>query len=477
MKHANTMQSHALRTLALSVLTVAVLGGCAAKNPALDLPAFKFPERFYTGSEGAEAGAQDTSKSLAELGWKHIYTDAPLQQLIAQALDAGPDALLAAARVREAQALASAVRSGSLPQVGVALNTSAAALRSGQNLSSTFLGGLSVSWELDLWGRYANASSAARFDLMGREASRNAIQASLVANTASLYYQLAYLRELLVVTQRAANNQREVLTLVNRLSAGGVASAAEVRQQESVVASTAVRVPAIRRQIAETENALSILVGSIPGTLRFDVPASLSLLPIPPSGLPSSLLERRPDLRQAVAQMQAANARVNEAKAQFFPSISLTGLFGGVSSTLADVLSGQAARVASLGPNVLLPLYTGGALPANRDAALARLDQSLIGYRKSVLGALGEVADALVAYSTSAEVLELQGQRLRASREVQRLAEKRFSTGTTSFVEVLDAQRQLLSAETDAVQSLLERRLGLVRLYLALGGGWPPDPQ
>ena len=121
MKHANTMQSHALRTLALSVLTVAVLGGCAAKNPALDLPAFKFPKRFYTGSEGAEAGAQDTSKSLAELGWKHIYTDAPLQQLIAQALDAGPDALLAAARVREAQALASAVRSGSLPQVGVAL--------------------------------------------------------------------------------------------------------------------------------------------------------------------------------------------------------------------------------------------------------------------------------------------------------------------------------------------------------------------
>ena len=112
MKHANTMQSHALRTLALSVLTVAVLGGCAAKNPALDLPAFKFPKRFYTGSEGAEAGAQDTSKSLAELGWKHIYTDAPLQQLIAQALDAGPDALLAAARVREAQALASAVRSG-----------------------------------------------------------------------------------------------------------------------------------------------------------------------------------------------------------------------------------------------------------------------------------------------------------------------------------------------------------------------------
>ena len=179
-------------------------------------------------------------------------------------------------------------------------------------------------------------------------------------------------------------------------------------------------------------------------------------------------------VRQAVAQMESANARVNEAKAQFFPTLSLTGLFGGVSTSLTDLLSGQGARVASLGPNVLLPLYSGGALAGNRDAALARLDQSIISYRKAVLTALGEVADALMAYSSSAEVLSIQGERVTASREVQRLAEMRYSAGTTGFVEVLDAQRQLLSAETDEVQSLLERRLALVRLYLALGGGWSP---
>jgi len=459
---------------ALSLMAIAVLSGCAG-NPPLEKPSFAFPERFRPTTSGAgEGSAGDTSKSLAELHWKHIYTDAPLQQLINEALEAGPDALLAAARMREAQALATAVRSGSLPQAGLALNTSATALQPGGNLSSTFLGGLSVSWELDIWGRYAAASSAARADLMAREESRNAIAASLVANTASLYYQLASLRDVLAVTQRAVENQREVLKLVSKLSAGGVASAAEVRQQESVVATTAARVPALRRQIAEAENALSLLVGRVPGTLRFDASATLALTPLPPTGLPSQLLERRPDVRQAVAQMESANARVNEAKAQFFPTLSLTGLFGGVSTSLTDLLSGQGARVASLGPNVLLPLYSGGALPGNRDAALARLDQSIISYRKAVLTALGEVADALMAYSSSAEVLSIQGERVTASREVQRLAEMRYSAGTTGFVEVLDAQRQLLSAETDEVQSLLERRLALVRLYLALGGGWSP---
>jgi multidrug efflux system outer membrane protein len=453
---------------------LALLSGCAA-IPDMKLPAFEFPLHFHSepqNTAGTDSVATSDKASLADADWRHIYTDDALQKLIAQALEAGPDALLATARLRESQAVASAVRSATLPQVAGVINTSTTALQPGQNLSSTFVGGLNVSWELDLWGRYANASNAAKSDMMAREASRQAIDASLVANTASLYYQIAALQDSLHVTESAVANQRDVLKLVQRLSAAGVSSAAEVRQQESVVATTAVRVPALRRQISEAENALSLLVGRIPGTVALDVPANLSLPPLPPVGLPSSLLERRPDLRQAVAQLQAANARVGEAKAQFFPSISLTGLFGGVSTVLGDVLTGQAARVASLGPNVLMPLYTGGALQGNEDVALARLDQAVISYRKSVLGALGEVADALKAYSTSAEALALQGERVTASLEVERLAEMRFSAGTTSFVEVLDAQRQLLAAQTDAVQSLLDRRLALVRLYLALGGGW-----
>ena len=458
-----------VRKLIPTAAALLVLSGCATNNN-FSAPAFPFPDSFRT--DMANPAGSDVSRSLGDLNWKQIYTDAPLQELITEALQAGPDALLAAARVRESQAVAQAVRSGSLPQAGVVLNTSSTALKAGQDLSSTFVGGLNVSWELDIWGRYASASAAARADLMAREASRNAIQASLVANTASLYYQIDALRETLQVTEKAADNQREVLKLVTRLSNAGVSSAAEVRQQEAVVATTAARVPALRRQISEAENALSILVGRVPGTLRLSGPVSLTLPPLPPAGLPSALLERRPDLVQATAQMQAANAKVNEAKAQYFPSISLTGLFGGISTTLSDVITGQASRVASLGPNVLLPLYTGGALKGNEDAALARLDQAIISYRKAVLTALGDVSDSLMAYSSSAEVVTIQGQRVFSSREVERLAEMRFGAGTTSFVEVLDAQRQLLSAETDAVQSMLDRRLSLVRLYLALGGGW-----
>jgi multidrug efflux system outer membrane protein len=276
----------------------------------------------------------------------------------------------------------------------------------------------------------------------------------------------------LAVTETAAANQREVLRIVRKLSQAGVSSAAEERQQENVVASTEAALPVLKRQIAEIETALSVLVGRAPGSLRFETPATLSLPAELPAGLPSALLERRPDLVQARARLEAANARVNEARARFYPDISLTGVFGRVSTTLSDVLTGGASTVASLGPSVLLPLYSGGALQGNEDAALARLDQAVIGYRKTVLVALGEVSDSLIAYETSAELIAAQERRVVSSRESLRLADMRFRSGVIGFVEVLDAQRQVLAAETDAATSVLERRLALGRVYLALGGGW-----
>jgi multidrug efflux system outer membrane protein len=177
------------------------------------------------------------------------------------------------------------------------------------------------------------------------------------------------------------------------------------------------------------------------------------------------------------AQLQAAHARVNVARAQFYPDISLTAVFGRVSTNLGDVLSSSASSVASLGPNVVLPLYSGGALQGNEEAALARLDQALIGYRRTVLGALAEVADSLSAYDSSAELIAAQSRRVIAARETLRLSDMRFRAGVVGFVEVLDAQRQVLAAETDAAQSLLERRLALGRVYLALGGGWDNPPK
>ena len=302
------------------------------------------------------------------------------------------------------------------------------------------------------------------------------MQASLVASVARYYYQLATLHDTYVITERGARNQAEVLRLVHRLSAAGISTAAEERQQESALATTEASLPTLRRQIAETGNALAVLIGRHPGALQVDTPSQLNLPGRIPAGLTSSLLEQRPDIRQAEARLVAANARVGEAKAMFFPSLSLTALFGGVSTSLSDVVKGSAPDVVSVGPNLLLPLFAGGQLYFNREAAQARLDQAVISYRKTILNALGEVANGLVAYETSDDLMAKQATRVAASREAMRLAELRFRAGTANFLEVLDAQRQLLAAETEEAQALLERRLALVNIYLALGGGWQGEP-
>ncbi len=445
------------------LLCCLLVGGCAVGNDYLR-PEVELPERF-------RASPTETGQSLGEQHWKTVFADPVLQALIEEALRNSPDALLAAARVREAEALAGIARAPALPNLSLDVNTSPIAKRDGDRVSSSFLGAASVSWEIDLWGRYARATEAARADLLAQEENQYGMQASLVANVANLYYQLGTLREINVVTEAAAGNQREGLRLIRKLSQAGIASAAEERQQENVLATTEARLPALQRQIAEAENSLSILMGRIPGSFDFAALPPLALPEQAPPGLPSALLERRPDIRQAEAQLVAANARVGEAKARFFPSIALTAVFGGVSTLLREAVAGHAA-VASLGPSLLQPLYAGGSLVFNRDATLARLDQALIGYRKAILGALAEVTNTLNAYETGRQLIVIQQRRVVAAREALRLADLRFRAGTTSFLEVLDAQRQQLAAETDLAQSRLERQQAYIRLYLALGGGW-----
>lgn len=458
------MKSTRIVGLLLSCVT---LGGCAVGNDYLR-PDVSLPETY----RGAKATAM--AADFGAQPWRTVFTDPQLQALIEEALRNSPDVLVAAARIREAEAQAGIARAPALPNVSLGLNTSPIAKLDGDRFSSSFLGAASVSWEIDLWGRFARASEAARAELLGREENRLGVQASLVANVANLYFQLATLHEIRAVTRASLGNQHEVLRLVSKLSRAGIASAAEERQQESAVAATEARLPVLQRQIAETENALSILIGRIPGRIDLSAAPALAVPDEVPAGLPSSLLERRPDVRQAETQLVAANARVGEAKAMFFPSISLTAILGGVSTTLSEAVRGHAA-VASLGPSLLQPLYAGGRLVFNRDAALARLDQSLINYRKTILSALAEVANHLEAYATGAELLNIQQRRTQAAREALRLADLRFRAGTTSFLEVLEAQRMHLAAETDAIQSLLERRQALIRLYLAVGGGWADE--
>nr|MBL8409914.1 efflux transporter outer membrane subunit [Dechloromonas sp.] len=456
------------RFLSLTVaLALGVLTGCAV-GPDYQRPEEPLPAAFRAAPP--ETAGQP---SIAELNWQAVFADPPLQALIAEALAAGPDALLAAAKMREAEAQAGIARAPLFPQAQLSLNTSATARVPGDQYTATYLGGAGISWEIDLWGRYRRANEAAQAEFLASQENLHGVRASLIGSVATYYYQLAALREIHTVTQRSADNQREVLRLVKRLSAAGISSAAEERQQESALGATEARLPALRRQIAEAENALSILLGRHPGAIVFETPSSLVIPNLAPPGLPAALLERRPDIRKAEAGLVAANARVGEAKALFFPSLSLTAIFGGVSTSLNDVLNGRAPAVASVGPGLLQPLFAGGRIYFNREAALARLEQALISYRKTILGALSEVADSLTAFETTAEAMDIQARRVESSREAMRLADLRFRAGTTSFLEVLDAQRQLLSAETDQAQSLFDRRSALVRLYIALGGGWP----
>ena len=460
-----------MRRLTLAPALIGLLVAGCAVGPDYRRPEMPLPDQHRASR--AEAG----EASLAETSWRAVFTDPQLQTLIDEALAAGPDALLAAARLREAAALAGVSEAPLYPQASLSLKTTATLRQPGERFSSSFMGGAGISWEIDLWGRYRRASEAAQAELLASEAARAGMQASLVAQVARTYFQLAALRDAEAITERSARNQAEVLRLVRRLSAAGISSSAEERQQESALAATEASLPTLKRQIVETETALALLLGRHPGGLQFATAPQLGMPEFIPAGLPAQLIEQRPDIRQAEAQLIAANARVGEAKALFFPSLSLTTMFGGVSTSLADVVHGRAPAVASVGPNLLQPLFAGGQLYFNRAAAEARLEQALISYRKTILNALGEVANGLAAYQTSRELMDVQARRVTASREAMRLAELRFRAGTTNFLEVLDAQRQLLSAETEEVQALLERRQALITIYLALGGGWQAEPR
>lgn len=446
-------------------VVLAVSSGCAL-GPDYQRPELALPDSFR-GSRVEKAEA-----SFGDLHWRSVYGDQVVQDLVQEALAAAPDLLVAEARVREAEALAGVARADLLPSLGLSFATNPTARSAGERLESSFIGGASVSWKIDLWGRLRRADEAARASLMNLEESRRGVVVSLIADVASRYYQLAAENDAYQVAVRTAANQRDALHLIGRLSAAGISSDAEVRQQEVALAVTEATLPGLRQRIATSENGLSILLGRIPGPIPIQ-----AILPVEtpediPAGLPARLLERRPDIRAAEQLLVAANARVGEAKAMFFPDFTLTGLFGGISTHASEVLTGGAATVASLGVNVLQPLFAGGRYFSNYDAALARLDQALLSYRRTVLGALAEVATALTTYRESGILLDIQKRRVGSARESLRLAELRYRAGVVSFIEVLDAQRQLFAAETEQVNSLLERRLALSRIYLALGGGW-----
>jgi multidrug efflux system outer membrane protein len=453
--------------------------GCTV-GPNYERPKLAPPVQ-YRGQAGEAAAA-----SMADTAWWQIYQDEALQGLIREGIANNLDLRAASARVVESRALAGVAKSYLYPDVGVGFGWAGEQKsRVGdpkldkekvpdRTYSNWALNG-SLSWEIDLFGRLRRNNEAAFAQYLASEEGRRAVLITLVGDIASTYF---YLRELdlqLEIARRTVKlNDETVAYYVTRLE-GGVSNRLEVDQAKANRAVTASAIPDIERQIAVAENALSVLLGRPPGPItRRTVPGDRLVPPGVPAGLPAQLLERRPDVVQAEQLLVAANANIGVAKALFYPTISLTGSLGAVSSSLSDFLTGD-SLVWSLGAGLFQPIFNGGRIKRNYEATVARYDVALAQYQKAALNGYREVADSLVTIQKLAEQrTEIEGG-VEALRDATQLARERYDTGLSSYLEVLIADQQLFSQEILLAQVWGSQYRAVAQLYRALGGGWQQE--
>jgi multidrug efflux system outer membrane protein len=461
------------RIVALGLLGL-VLAGCTL-GPDYRRPAVSTPGGWRDGTPAPDPA------SLADLAWWQLFEDEELRALVQTAVEANKDLRIAVTRVDQARAQLGVTRAAQFPQVdaGASVTTN----RTSDNVRPKGFGGESrllsttvdLSFEIDIWGRLRRASEAARAELLASHEGRHAVVMTLVSDVASAYLQLRELDLELEITRRTVAARQQSLGIVRDRFEGGLTSALDLRQAETDLASTAAQIPDLERQIAQTENQLSILLGRNPGGISRGRPLTgQTFPPTVPAGLPSALLERRPDVRQAEETLVAANARIGVAKAAFFPQISLTGFFGVESVALSDLFTGP-SRIWQLGPSVTVPIFNAGRNRANLQLAEAQEREALIRYEQAIQQAFRDVENALVAHKKAREALAEQDAAVRASREALAIAELRYTSGLTSYLNVLDAQRTLFAAELAQSRTLGAQLVAVVQLYKALGGGWSQD--
>jgi outer membrane protein, multidrug efflux system len=445
-------------------LTVLLLGlmGCVV-GPKYHRPVVQPPDQYYKDTN-------PQANSIADLGWWELFKDPVLQDLIRQALKNNYDVATAAARVEEARAQAGVARSFYYPQVGYGADISGQ--RSPVLANHTYYSyNVNLAWELDLWGRIRKLNEQQRALFFASEDAQRGVWLSLVSDVAQAYFELRALDTQLDIARETGLSFQESYDLFNKKLQGGAASGLETSRAEAALANVLAQVPDLERQITAKENQISLLLGKNPGP----IPRGASLadqndLDVIPAGLPSTLLERRPDLRETEQDLIAANAAVGVAKANFFPVINLTALLGGVSPQLSQLVSsgtqwGVAGGLAG-------PLFTGGRLKSQYRAAIAQHDQALQFYEKSVTQAFGEVSSALAAHQKLAQSLKEENRSVIAYQDSVRLSNLRYDSGLASYFEVIDAKLNLFPAQTALVVYDLERKTALVDLYKALGGGW-----
>ena len=471
------MRAEARQWLLIVVASAGLVAGCAV-GPDYKRPTTTPPVTFRGQTGPAEAA------SLADLPWWEAFHDPTLQGLLQTALANNYDLRTAVAQVEQARALAAVAWGAFFPSIGYEANIGRARggafgsvfVIPGQPVptQSSFVGLFTAAWEMDIWGRIRRQNEAARAQFLGTEEARRGVLLSLVSNVAQAYFELLELDAQLDIAKRNTDSFQSTYNLFRRRLEFGVASTLETSRAEGALGSAAATIPQLESQIAAKENEISVLLGRNPGPIPRGTPLfAQAVVPEIPVGLPSGLLERRPDLRQAEQQLVQANAQVGVAKANFFPQLTLTGLGGGLNPQLKAF-----SHIWSLAAGLSGPIFQGGQILENYRAFVAAWEQAKFQYEQTVITAFQEVSSALIALEKLVQVEAEQARSVKAYDDSVRIALKRYAGGLASYYEVLEAQQLLFPAETQLAQTRANRLFTYVNLYKALGGGWNlTDPQ
>jgi multidrug efflux system outer membrane protein len=437
------------------------------KRPSIDTPAnWRFEDK--------------EARDLANTAWWEQFNDPVLNGLVATALKENKDLLIATARVEEFFGRYFSTRGEQFPLIGAGASASREEMTkkgptpipAGVDRTYNFYQGfLFGTWEIDFWGRYRRASEVAKAELFSTEEARRTVVLTLVGAVATVYVDLRALDKQLEITQNTAKTRKETLDLFQLRFDKGIISEVDLSQAEAEYQDAMARIPDIERAIGQRENALSVLLGRNPGPIPRGLTIDELVLPEVPAGVPSDLLERRPDIRRAEQTLVAANARIGVAKSLYFPTISLTGALGTVSTSLSDLFTGP-SRIWNFGASANIPIFSAGRIGGEVKASESSQKQALYAYQQAIQNGFREVEDALIDRSKSKQRLDALERQVRALQNYARLARMRYDEGYTSYLEVLDAERSLFNVELTHTGSQYNMFRSLINIYKSMGGGW-----